>query len=366
MLPSQTFVRKHILGLLPLVASLCLCLPQASLAGGTIFTFYWEYIVLDNNFETQRKGNLRAELLETITDPQLRKVVAITELHRVFRSEDPNRLYLLVGQMQGDEYFGLLVVQFKPLKVLHFIDQRAAMQYGAGLMEIGDKFYLTWWESALGAKSGPEREARRVTHAYDRRSFNLTHAYRDTLLGIGHVACLLDGKFYNGTLFSLPAGEEIQWPGIPLRLRVYDCFDGRVLAILTTTIEVSAKMLVARPTPEKLLKTEVATNEFIGGFNTAAWFLSKDVKEIIRDDFPYYGSGVHETRLVFIDINSGAKKVVKLDRGDSSGSGRIEFSPRRDLLFYKSYKDLYIISTEKHEILKKISVPYTMANVIWH
>lgn len=363
---------KSYLTRIKIVLMLCFLISQIFVASkgycegyGYVFSADWQYQVLSTDFQPLFKGDLRSELLQLVKDERLKRIIAKTSIYEIWHDVENHRLFFLIGQGQEDKFYGFIIFKLEPLryslKYTYFLEKELTLSESPVdflMYNKGNRFLVSYWANKTA------ETYKLTTDSYDANSFKLIQEYSDTLFGISRTSCIINDKeLYNGQLFNIDTGVEIKKAGIPLGIYIYDCENNHALGISSKTIREPVTLLLVNLKNDPISKKEIKTNEIITGYTGHnEWYLSKDAKIIIRDEWQKEGK---TGRLVFFDIEKDTKKEIKISRKYPYGGGILGFSLSGEFLFYNSTDKLYVINLKDQKIIREIQEPSSPVGIIW-
>lgn len=324
-----------------------------------VFFSDWKYRILDPSYKIVKEGDLRAEIVSEGKKQQIKSIFEKSSIYKVYADADANRLFLLLGEGQASKFVGFVILEVDSLRFVQFLEKKMTMEFPVEFISHAkrNKFFVTYFAQPEGRDPYP------VTEIYDLKSIQLIKKFSDTSFYLNDSACFVGDKLFNGRLFDIDAGTEIQSDSLPLGMTIYDCQAGYVLAASSKTIDEPLRLVIVNLNANPATVKEIKPGEIIAGFSSRdEWYLSKDAKKIIRDEKRKEGkSGT----LVFFDIDTGKKNKIKINRKSPYGQGVLGFSLSGELLFYNSQGKLYIVNIYEQQILQEMQMPSNVVGVVW-
>lgn len=331
-------------------------------ADSYLFSATWRYVTLDNAFKTSADSDLREKILPTVRSGELKFILETTQIYKVYSPISANRIYMLLGRGKENRFYGVLVVQNKPVKLLHFIALEMTMEFPVGIYEHDNTLYLTYGK--VEKPSGNTGKYEPQTVAYNVvKDFELTKTYTNKHFFVNDITCGIDGELYNGRMFNPTTGDEVQRSGIPLGVYVYDCQDGNVLGMVSKSVAEPAQLLVANLGVQPITRRVITTDERIIGFNTDEWRLTPNAAYIIRDEQSRQG---RTGKLVFIDVAKNVANEIRIPSDLSMSSGILGFSPDGRYLLYASDKKIHVVELASRSVKQVVPLSFSAIGIVFN
>lgn len=286
-----------------------------------------------------------------------------------------NRVLMLFGKVRSDQVSGYVAASLdKDMKIVGTIDLQNTNGMPALMFSSdGSLSYLSYF-----------RENVQLTAIYDGENYIKRSEEKTGQLFVNSSSCFLgNGKiFTNGRIVDLKTSKAVR-PG-PFQGKPYmqmSCENGRVLFLSDENQSANSRDLKAVITLYDSGKDAVLgvikTGMSMTGFRSAEWYLSKDGRYVIRDEYVDDShNGVRMSRktgvLHFFDITAGKKTgEIRLPVKDNGIDSKVlGFSKSGDKWAYRLSRTLFIIDMKQLKLEKEIEFketdfPFLPVGIYW-
>lgn len=339
-------------------------------ASGFIFGDSGQYVVISSkDYQIVEQDTIWSKMpnekMEEILGDRVEE-----RLSNVVSDIERNRVFLYIGFPQKGYLDGALVLNRKHLGYIGWL-KRPSLTGNDPILTSSDgtKVYVGF--EIYDGKTF------KMLKNYDETRYELPSGYKGPLFEIGTESCFLenDNLYTHNVIFDVRTDppkliKSVTHPGfngLPMR-----CRNGNVLYVTNEGTDWLVAVLYDVKNDKIVTKAKAKGSSLLA----EDWYLSKDLKYIIRDErrTASVGEGtlhnypVRIGNLQIFGVESGSLKTeIQIPVRDTLDSKVIGFSGSGDLLFYQTKNAVYIVSLSKLSVVAGIILPedFRPVGVVW-